>query len=165
MGGLHQILGIKHELISPNIFLRDIQHLKDTQILLWLGGPALLCIHLTEPYLSLLIDQKATHLDLLEVLSKLRSELLESASTIGQVDYPAFPFLKDLWIDPQSKESPYGKKIGVAIAAVIEHYNKDVLENYLKELCKDVAIILKRQRGNNLFFHLWLNFLVTLHLM
>ena len=130
-------------MISPNIFLRDIQHLKDTRIFLWLGGPALLCIHLTEPYLSLLIDQKATHLDLLEVLSKPHSELLESASTVGQVDYPAFPLLKDMWIDPQSKESPYGKKIGVAIAAVIEHYNKDVLENYLKELCKEVAIILK----------------------
>ena len=141
MGGRHQILGIKHEMISPNIFLRDVQHLKDTQILLWLGGLALLCIHLTEPYLSLLIAQKATHLDLLEVLSKLHSELLESASTVGQVDYPAFPLLKDLWIDPQSKESPYCKKIGVAI----------VLENYLKELCKEVAIILKRQRGNILF--------------
>ena len=55
------------------IFLRDTQHLKDICIILWLG-PALLGIHLTEPYLSLLIDQKATHLDLLEVFLKLHSE-------------------------------------------------------------------------------------------
>ena len=40
------------------IFLEDTQHLKDICILLWLG-PGLLGIHLTEPYLSLLIDQKA----------------------------------------------------------------------------------------------------------
>ena len=55
------------------IFLRDTQHLNDICIILQLG-PALLGIHLTEPYLSLLIDQKATHLDLLEVLPKLPSE-------------------------------------------------------------------------------------------
>ena len=76
------------------IFLRDTQHLKDACILLWLGL-ALLGIHLTEPYLSLLINQKAAHLDLLEVLPKLHSGLLECASTIGQVEYPAFPSLKD----------------------------------------------------------------------
>ena len=33
------------------IFLRDMQHLKDICILLWFG-PALLGIHLKEPYLS-----------------------------------------------------------------------------------------------------------------
>ena len=53
------------------MFLKDTQHLKDICILLWLG-PALLSIHLTEPYLSLLSDQKATHLDLIEVLLKLQ---------------------------------------------------------------------------------------------
>ena len=34
------------------------------------------------------------------------------------------------------------------IAAAIDYSNKDVLENYLKELCKEIAIILKQQRGN-----------------
>ena len=85
------------------IFLRDTQHRKDICILLWLCL-ALLGIHLkeliekknlTELYLSLLIDQKATQLDLLEVLPKLYSELLECASTVGLVDYPASPLLKD----------------------------------------------------------------------
>ena len=42
------------------IFLRDTQHLRDICNLLWLG-PALLGIHLTEPYLALLIDRQATH--------------------------------------------------------------------------------------------------------
>ena len=62
------------------------------------------------------------------MLPKLHSELLECASTVGQVDYSAFPSLKDSWIDPLSKESPYGKEIGVAIAAAISHCNKDVLK-------------------------------------
>ena len=75
-------------------FLRDMQHLWDICILLLLG-PALVGIHLTEPYLSLLIDQKATHLDLLEVLPKFHSELWECASIFGQVDHPAFPSFKD----------------------------------------------------------------------
>ena len=45
------------------IFLSDTQHLKDVCILLCLG-PARLGIYLTESYLSLLTDQKATDLDL-----------------------------------------------------------------------------------------------------
>ena len=75
------------------IFLKE--YLKDICIRLWLG-PALLSFQLTEPHLSMLIDQKATQLDLLEVLPKLHSEFLECASTVGQVDYPVFPLLKDL---------------------------------------------------------------------
>ena len=51
------------------IFLRDTQHLKNIYIPLWRSGP--------------LINQKATHLDLLEVLPKLHIELLECTSTIG----------------------------------------------------------------------------------
>ena len=132
------------------IFLRDTQHLKDICFLLWLG-PALLGIHLTEPYLSLLIDQKATHLDLLEGLLKLHSELLESPSTVGQADYSAFPSLKDSWIDSRSKGLPYGKETGMAIVAAISNCNKNFLENYLKELCKDMAIIWKQQRGSIIF--------------
>ena len=56
-----------------------------------------------------------------------------------------------------SKESPYVKRciiykeIGVTIAAAISYCNKDVPENYLKELCKEMVIILKQQRGNILF--------------
>ena len=86
-----------------------------------------------------LINQKATHLDLLEVLPKLHIELLERTSTIG---YPAFPSLEDSWIDPLSKELPYGKEIGVAIAVAVNCCNKDVLENYLKEPCREMIICL-----------------------
>ena len=108
--------------------------------------------HLVLVFLLLtLINQKATHLDLLEVLPKLHCELLECASTVGQVDCPAFPSLKDSQIDPWNKELPCGKEIGVAIAAAISYCNKDVLENYLKALCKEMEIILRQQRGNTSF--------------
>ena len=59
------------------IFLRDRQHLEDISLHLWLG-PALLGIHLTEPFLVLLVssaDKQATHLDLLKVLPQLYDEL------------------------------------------------------------------------------------------
>ena len=78
-------------------------------------------------------------------------KLLECASNVGQVDYPDFPSLNDSQIDPWKKELPYGKEIGVAIAAAISYCNKDVLENYLKELCKERVTILKQQKGNILF--------------
>ena len=70
------------------IFLRDTQHLNEICMLLWLG-PALLGIHLTEPYLALLIDKKATHLDLLKILPQLYQELVDCPGRISQISRPS----------------------------------------------------------------------------
>ena len=56
------------------IFLRDTQHLHDICLHLWLGS-ALFGIHLTEPYLALLIDRQANHLELLNIFPRLYQEL------------------------------------------------------------------------------------------
>ena len=87
------------------IFLRDTQHLGDICLHLWLG-PALLGIHLTEPYLALLIDQQANHLDLLKILPVLYNELSNCEIPLSQISKPAYLSLKDVRVDPLSPESP-----------------------------------------------------------
>ena len=135
------------------VFLRDTQHLSEMCTLLWLG-PALVGVHLTEPYLSLLIDHNATHSDLLEIFPKLYRELLDSPSRAMQLDEPAFLSLQHGWISPMSSKSPYSKIVGEAISEAIHLCNRTMLENYLKDLFKEMAVIFKRQRG--LFYQLFL---------
>ena len=130
------------------IFLRDTQHLSDMCTLLWLG-PALIGIHLTEPYLSLLIDHEATHLELLEIFPKLHKELMDCSSGVAQVKEPAFPSLQHTWISPLSRKSPYKKEVGEAIEKAINHCDRRILEKYMGELCREMAIVFKRQRGMN----------------
>ena len=129
------------------IFLRDTQHISDICMMLWLG-PALLGIHLTEPYLLLLLDKQATHLDLLRILPNLYQELNEYKISLAQIGEPALPSIKEGWINPLSSSAPYPKEIGQAILRAIEAQDKELLDKYLKELCKTMATILRRQRGN-----------------
>ena len=128
------------------IFLRDTQHLNEICLLLWLG-PALLGIHVTEPYLALLIDNQATHLDLLKILPQLYQELVDCPGKISQISRPAFPSLKDVWIDPLSAQSPYRQEVGKAISDAINRLDKNLLEKYLREMAKEMGVILKQQRG------------------
>ena len=128
------------------IFLRDTQHLGDICLHLWLG-PALLGIHLTEPYLALLIDQQANHLDLLKILPQLYNELSNCEIPLSQISKPAYPSLKDVWVDPLSPESPYGQEIGTAVSEALSKCDKAVLDKYLTELSREMGVILKRQRG------------------
>ena len=57
-----------------SIFLRDTVHLSDMCNFLWLGG-ALIGLHLTEPYLSMILDMDLTHMDMLKTLPKLYEDL------------------------------------------------------------------------------------------
>ena len=129
------------------IFLRDTSHLKEICNFLWLG-PALIGIHLTEPYLLLLLEKKITHLDLLIILPQLYKELTEYPCSLAQITAPAFPSLADGWIDPLSKEAPYHPEVGKGIVKAIAQCDSNVLNNYCKEMCKAMGKVLKTQRGD-----------------
>ena len=109
---------------------------------------ALLGIHLTEPYLALLIDRQATHLDLLKILPELYKELSEYKISLAQIKKAVLPSLRDVWVDPLSRHAPYNKEIGSIMSRAIERCNKELLDCYLKESCAEMATILKRHRGN-----------------
>ena len=128
------------------IFLRDTSHLIDICNFLWLG-PALIGIHLTEPYLLLLLEKKVTHLDLLVILPQLHKELKEYPCSLVQINQPAFESLAKGWIHPSSPQAPYNPEIGKGIAKAIEKCEIELLDSYCKELCSAMGDILERQRG------------------
>ena len=66
---------------------------------LW-GGAALIGIHLTTPFMSMLLEHKVTPLKLLEVLPKLYSELISYEKPLTQFHECGFPSLDDFFLDP-----------------------------------------------------------------
>ena len=71
---------------------------------LWLGG-ALLGLHLTEPYLFLILDIGASQNDFLEVLPKLYQDLTSYPKSLAQLSEPGLPSLAHAWLDPLDKDS------------------------------------------------------------
>ena len=98
--------------------------------------------------MALLIDRQAIHLDLLKILPELYKELSEYKISLAQIKKAALPSLRDVWVDSLSHHVPYNKEIGSIMSRAIERCNKELFDCYLKELCAEMATILKRQRGN-----------------
>ena len=141
---IHKYSNVRNQLA---IFLRDTSHLMDVCNFLWLG-PALIGIHLTEPYLLLLIDKKVTHLDLLDILPKLHKELTEYPRPLAQISEPAFISLAEGWINPLSSQAPYHVEVGKAINKAINKCDTVLLDKFCKELCSAMGDVLQRQRGD-----------------
>ena len=130
------------------IFLRDTVHLSDMCNFLWLGG-ALLGLHLTEPYLFLILEMNVSHNDLLTLLPKLYEELSTYPKSLAQLKEPGLPSLSEAWLDPLSKDSsPYGVDIANGVLQAIDLCDRQLLDKYLKDLCFQMSVVLKRQRGD-----------------
>ena len=130
------------------IFLRSTSHLSDICRFLWLGA-ALFGLHVTYPYMNMLIDMKVDHLQLLEILPSMYNELVEYPTSLAQIDTPGLPSLSFAWLNPFEKESsPYGKDIAVSLSEAIQCCDLYLLDKYLRELCYYEGFVLKRQRGN-----------------
>ena len=130
------------------IFLRDTVHISDMCNFLWLGG-ALLGLHLTEPYLFLILEMNVSHNDLLKLLPKLYEDLSTYPKSLAQLTEPGLPSLSEAWLDPLSKDSsPYGVDISNGVQQAIAQCDKQLLDKYLKDLCFQMSVVLKRQRGD-----------------
>lgn len=130
------------------IFLRDTAHLADICRVLWLGS-ALVGIHVTFPYLYMLLDLEVDHWKLLEVLPKLYRQLVEYPHSLAQLEAPGVPALAFAWQNPLDKNtSPYGLEVSQGLQNALKMCDQRLLDRYLRDLCKMLAIILKRQRGN-----------------
>ena len=138
----------------PNIrnqlttFIRETIHLADVCNVLWLGA-ALFGIHVTWPYMNLLLELEATHTDLLRILPEMYKQLLSYPVSLAQLSQPGITALKHSWVDPlHSSSSPYGPKICERLAAALSNCDKSLLDKHLKQLCAKEAEILRRQRGD-----------------
>ena len=138
----------------PNIrnqlttFIRETIHLADVCNVLWLGS-ALFGIHVTWPYMNLLLELEATHSDLLKILPEMYTQLATYPVSLAQLSTPGIPALKHSWVDPVlSSNSPYGPKISRGLAEALSNCDTQLLDKYLKQLCGKQAEILRRQRGS-----------------
>lgn len=151
--GFHFLL---HQHKEPACNLSDLSdmctcahvHLSDMCNFLWLGG-ALLGIHLTEPYLFMILDMNVSHNDLLVVLPKLYNDLSTYPRSLAQLTEPGLPALSAAWLDPLCHESsPYGVEVSRGVFNAIERCDKQLLDKYLRDICYQMGVVLKRQRGN-----------------
>lgn len=130
------------------IFLRETLQLAEICSILWLGA-ALFGIHVTWPYMNLLLEFEASHTQLLMVLPQLHAQLRSYPISFAQLTKPAIPALAKTWVDPiLSPNSPYGRKVSEGLQTAISNCNGDILNEYLKKLCIKQADVLERQRGS-----------------
>ena len=70
-----------------------------------------------------------------------------------QIDECGITAMREFFLHPLKKESaPYGLEVSIALKVFIESCDKDLMDKYLKQVCNELAIILKRQRGNQYGF-------------
>ena len=103
--------------------------------------------------MSMLLDHKVTPLTLLEVLPKLYNDLLSYPQSLAQLNECGAPSMRKYFLDPLQKEtSPYGVEVCKYIVVYLEECDMDLMNLYLSQICNQLAIILKRQRGDQYGF-------------
>ena len=103
--------------------------------------------------MSMLLDHRVAPKKLLDVLPKLYHNLKTYPSSLAQIDVGAVPALLPFFLDPMKKEStPYGVEVCIALKTYLETCDKVLMDKYLKQICGTLAVILKRQRGNQYGF-------------
>ena len=99
--------------------------------------------------MSMIIDHKVTQRQLLVILPKLHTELDSYPNSFMTFEKPALSSLSDYWLPPFNKEtSPYGIDVMKKLKEVTDSLDQCLLDKCLKDICKQAAIILKRQRGD-----------------
>ena len=133
-------------------YLRSILSIMDMCKFLWTGA-ALIGLHVTAPFMSMLLDHKVTPLTLLEVLPQLYNDLLSYPQSLAQLNECGVPSMKKYFLYPLQKEtSPYGVEVCKYIVKYLEECDMDLMNRYLSKICNQLAIILKRQRGDQYGF-------------
>ena len=134
-------------------YLRSVMSILGVCKFLW-AGAALIGIHVTSPFMSMLLDYKVTPLKLLDVLPKLHHDLHSYPISLAQLTECGIPSLKEFFPDPLQKETtPYGVEVCKCLQQYLEEEcDKDMMNRYLTQICTELGIILKRQRGNQYGF-------------
>ena len=139
-----------YQIIRNNLscYLRSVLGLMSICIFQWCAA-ALIGFHLTSPFMSMIIDHKVTQRQLLVILPKLHTELDSYPNSFMTFEKPALSSLSDYWLPPFNKEtSPYGIDVMKKLKEVTDSLDQCLLDKCLKDICKQAAIILKRQRGD-----------------
>lgn len=129
-------------------YLRTVIGLMEICIFQW-AAAALIGLHVTVPFMSMLLDYKATQRQLLQILPSLHSDLSTYKTSLIKFDGPAIESLAPFWQQPFDKAtSPYGIDVMQSLERFTQECNKEVMDKCLEDMLAHMAVTLKRQRGN-----------------
>ena len=133
-------------------YLREVKSLYEQCKFLW-AGAAIIGLHITVPFMSMLLDHRVTPRQLLEILPKLYSDLKCYPKSLCILTDCGIPSLKPYYLNPFDREtSPYGVQVCRTLSDYIETIDDKLMDTYLKQLTSTIGDALKRQRGNQYGF-------------
>ena len=133
-------------------YLRETAGLIDQCKFLW-AGAAVIGIHVTQPFTSMLLDHKVTPRDLLVILPQLYQDLKSYPKSLCTITACGIPALEKYFLNPLNKEtSVYGTDVSQGLSGFLQSCDKDLMDVYLKTVCLKLSDILMRQRGNQYGF-------------
>ena len=133
--------GVRNQLAC---YLRSVSCLIDMCKFLW-AGAALVGIHVTTSFLSILLEHKVTPRKLLDVLLELHKYLSSHPISFTNMNKCAFPALQEFFFSLFQKEiTCYGEEVCKHLSDYVDSRDKQMMDRYLKKICNELAIILKR---------------------
>ena len=113
-------------------YLREVKQLIDQCKFLWCGA-ALVGVHVTIPFMSMLLDHRVTPWKLLTILPALYQELKSYPESFCKINSCAIPSLKIYFANPLSKEtSLYGIEVSKSIQSYLEEVDHELMDLYLR---------------------------------
>ena len=115
-------------------YLRNVNGLMDMCKFLW-AGSALIGIHVTSPFMSMLLEHKVTPLMLLDILPKMYNDLRSYPLLSTQFDKCGIPAMQEYFLDPLKKETtPYGVDVCKCVLDYVATCDHDMMSLYLKKI-------------------------------
>jgi hypothetical protein len=129
-------------------YLRSVITLMEICVFQW-AAAALIGLHVTTPFIAMLLDYKATQRELLQILPNLYNDLNNCSASLIKFDGPAIKALAKFWQPPFQKScSPYGVDVMESLREYTNTCDHELMNNCLWDITKAMAVTLKRQRGN-----------------
>ena len=99
--------------------------------------------------MTMLLDYKVTQRELLDILPNLYHELSNYNETFIKFDGPVIKALAKFWQPPFLKNSsPYEVDVMESLQKYTDSCDQDLMNSFLLDINKHMAVALKRQRGD-----------------
>ena len=123
-------------------FLREILGIMNQCKFLWTGA-ALIGIHVTRLFMSMLLDHKVPPRKLLQVLPNVYKNLQQYPHSLCQINC-GIPVMKPYFLNPFRKETTlYILDVSKYLLEYINNCNKELMDLYLNDICAHLASVLK----------------------
>ena len=133
MAWLDTFSDVRNQLVC---FLCTVSNLMEMCKFFW-AGSALVGIHITEPFMSMLLDHKLTPRQLLTVLPNLCNNLCSYPQPMTNQSRCTLPSLQPYFLHPfKRQKSPYGVPVCQKLKEYIKGFDQHLMDNYLKQVSR-----------------------------